>query len=85
MWHRLMDGYGKLGVYTSVDQAILIIFCELWSNYVETTKSGGLFPAPHLGQLRLLAGSLGLDPASRQKLTSMPKEDKKDADPWDDL
>ena len=58
-WERVTKGYEGLGIYTSVDRAVLATYCDLWSKYVTHAKAGEL--ADHFAEFFLVEGNRIVD------------------------
>ena len=81
-WDRLHDPLVRAGILTGEAWSLFVAYCATWGRLHDKMADGDRIDATQLVQLRCLAGSFGLDPATRSKLA--PKE-KPEINPFDGL
>ena len=72
---RVVAELGGTGLLCRADRGALAVYCSLWAEFVQSSKSGFPVSIGLLAEMRRYAALFGLDPASREKLPpAKPKE-----------
>jgi len=67
-YRRIIREFKSAGILTPLDRGALVTYVVLWGRFVEASQTGTEIKASWLAEMRRLGDSLGLSPASREKL-----------------
>lgn len=74
-WERVVPELDRLKLLSKVDGAVLEAFCATYAEFVVTVRAREPIKAALIGQMRFLAGELGLTPAARARLAAPPGQE----------
>lgn len=73
-WNRITPELENTGVMALIDESMLAMYCQMFGRWLIAEKANMPLPVAYAAQVRLAAASFGLEPSSRAKLGTKPKE-----------